>query len=202
MLMAWWQVQLATKPLTFPKGTKQIALTGIQPTEVMGSSICYIVSTDFNKLTHWGWVMHICIGKLTNIGSDNGLLPGRRQAIIWTNAGILLIGPLGTNFSELLIVIHTFSFNEMDLKMSSAKWRPFCLSLNVLTPGAQTPGAQHLFRLIRIKYTRYDFIMFFIDRFYQALFANFRFAWWFCAVTHDSNYGSFFVIIINFLQSN
>ena len=42
---------------------------------------------------------HICVSKLTNIGSDNGLSPGRRQAIIWTNAGILLIGPLGTNFS-------------------------------------------------------------------------------------------------------
>ena len=41
----------------------------------------------------------ICVGKLTIIGSDNGLLPGRRQAIIWTNDGILLIPPLGTNFS-------------------------------------------------------------------------------------------------------
>ena len=49
-------------------------------------------------------MMHICISKLS-IGSDNGLLPGRRQAIIWTNAGILLIRPLGTNFSEILIKI-------------------------------------------------------------------------------------------------
>ena len=57
--------------------------------------------------------------------------PGRRQAIIWTNAGILLIGPLGTNFSELLIEIQTFSFKKMHLKMSSVKWRPFCLGLNV-----------------------------------------------------------------------
>ena len=58
-------------------------------------------------LTHWGWVMHICVSKLTIIGSDNGLSPGRRQAIIWINAGILLIGPMGTNFSELLIEIYT-----------------------------------------------------------------------------------------------
>ena len=43
-------------------------------------------------LTHWGRVTHICVSKLTIIGSDNGLSPGRRQAIIWTNAGILLIG--------------------------------------------------------------------------------------------------------------
>ena len=83
-------------------------------------------------LTHWGRVTHICVGNLTIIGSDNGLSPGRRQAIIWTNAGILLIGPLGTNFSEILIRIQTFSFKKMHLKMSSAKWLPFCSDLNVL----------------------------------------------------------------------
>ena len=84
-------------------------------------------------LTHWCRVTHICVGKQTIIGSDNGLSPGRRQAIIWTNAGTLLIGPSGTNFSEISIKILTFSFAKMRLKVSSAKWRPFCLSLNVLT---------------------------------------------------------------------
>ena len=54
-------------------------------------------------LTRWGRVTHICVGETTIICSDNGLSPGRRQAIIWTNAGILLIGPLGTNFIEILI---------------------------------------------------------------------------------------------------
>ena len=83
-------------------------------------------------LTHWGRVTHICVGKLTILGSDNGLSPGRRQAIIWTNAGILLIGPLGTNFSEILIKIHMLSFMKMYLKISSAKWCLFCLSLNEL----------------------------------------------------------------------
>ena len=83
-------------------------------------------------LNHWGRATHICVGKLTIIGSDNGLSPGRRQAIIWTIAGILLIGPLGTNFSEILIGIQTFSFKIMRLKVSSAKWRPFCLGLNEL----------------------------------------------------------------------
>ena len=76
--------------------------------------------------------MHICVGNLTIIGPDNGLSPGRHQAIIWTNAGILLIGPWGTNFNEILIGIQTFSFKKVHLKMSSAKWRPFCLGLNVL----------------------------------------------------------------------
>ena len=50
-------------------------------------------------LTHWGRVTHMCVSELTGIGSDNGLSPGRRQATIWTNAGILLIEPLGTNFN-------------------------------------------------------------------------------------------------------
>ena len=64
--------------------------------------------------------MHICIIKLTIIGSDNGLLPGQRQAIIWTNAGILLIGSLVKNFSENLIKILTLSFTKMQLKVASA----------------------------------------------------------------------------------
>ena len=84
-------------------------------------------------LTHWGRVTHICVGKSTIIGSDNGLSPERRQAIIWNNAGILWIGPLGTYFSEILTGIQAFSFKKMHLKISSAKWRPFCLGLNVLT---------------------------------------------------------------------
>ena len=62
-------------------------------------------------------------------------LVGRRQAIIWTNAGILLTGPLGTNFNDILIWIQTFSFKRMHLKVSYAKWRPFCLGLNVLKIG-------------------------------------------------------------------
>ena len=65
-------------------------------------------------------------------GLGNGLSSGRRQAIIWTNVGILLIGPLGTNFTEILIEIDTFSFKKMQLKMPSEKLRKFCLGLNVL----------------------------------------------------------------------
>ena len=84
-------------------------------------------------LTDWGWVTHICISKLNIIGSDNGSAPGRRQAIIWTNAGILLNGPMGTNFSENLIEIYTFSFRKKQLKISFGKWQPFILGLNVLT---------------------------------------------------------------------
>ena len=48
-------------------------------------------------------------------------------------AGKLLIARLGTNFSEIWIKIHTYSFKKMRLKMSSGNCRPFCLGLNVLT---------------------------------------------------------------------
>ena len=83
-------------------------------------------------LSHWGRATHICQSKLTIIASDNGLSPGRRLAIILNNAGILSIGLLGTNFIEILIEILIFSFRKMCLKVSSAKWRPFCLGLHVL----------------------------------------------------------------------
>ena len=95
----------------------------------MGETYCL----GLNELTHWGWVTHLCIGKLPIIGSDNGLSPDRRQAIIWTNDGLLSIGPLGTYFSENLIKMQQFSLKKMHVKMSSAKWRPSCLCLNVLT---------------------------------------------------------------------
>ena len=66
---------------------------------------------------HSGQVTHICVGNLTIIGSDNGFSTGRRKAIIWANDGKLSIGPVGTKRSKLL----------------SVKWRPLCLSRNVLT---------------------------------------------------------------------
>ena len=47
---------------------------------------------------------HICVSKLTLFVSDDGLSPGRRQAIIWNNAKMLLSGPLG-NFNEITIEI-------------------------------------------------------------------------------------------------
>ena len=79
---------------------------------------------------------HIFFSKLTIIDSDNGLLPGQRHAIIWTNAGLL-----GTKFPEILIEIHTFSLKKMRLKTSSGKWRAFWLGLNVLSG--------HCFRYLR-----------------------------------------------------
>ena len=80
-------------------------------------------NTDFTKLymvilIHWGRATHICVSKLTIIGS----------AIIWTNVGILLIRALGTNFNEILMETYAFSFKTMHLKMSSGKSRPQCVN--------------------------------------------------------------------------
>ena len=75
---------------------------------------------------------HICVGNLTIIGSDNGLSSGWRQVINWSNAGTLLVGRYGTNPSEILIQLLAFSFKKMRLKVSTAKWRLFCLGINVL----------------------------------------------------------------------
>ena len=93
--------------------------------------------SELQQLIHWGRVTHICVSKLTTIGWDNGLPPDRRQAIIWTNAGFLLIGPLGTQFSETLSEILTFTFKKMRLNVSSATFWPFFLGLNVLRSYSQ-----------------------------------------------------------------
>ena len=108
--------------------------------------ICY-------TLTHWGRVAHIWFSKLVIIGYDNGLSPGRHQAIIltprvWTTAAILSIRILGINSSEIFIEIHTFSFKKMHLKISSGKWQPFCLDLKVSKPCA-APLIHEIYRTSR-----------------------------------------------------
>ena len=55
---------------------------------------------------------HICVSELGSIVSGNGLSPVWCQAVIWTNAGILLTGTLGINFSEIWSKIYTFSFKK------------------------------------------------------------------------------------------
>ena len=75
---------------------------------------------------------NICVGNLTIIASHNGLPPGRRQAIIWTNARLLSIGTLRTYYSEILIKIQQLWLTKIHLKMSSAKRRLYYLGPNVL----------------------------------------------------------------------
>ena len=89
------------------------------------------IDTRFLYLTYWGRVMHICVSKLTIIGSDNGLSPGRRQAIIWTNAGIVN-WTLGNKFQWNLnriqyIFIQENAFEDVVCEMASMSSRPQCV---------------------------------------------------------------------------
>ena len=79
-------------------------------TSLLWASCSPLSSCLVSHLTHWGRATHICVANLTIIASDDGLSPGRHQAIIWTYAGILLNGPLGKNINEISIAIYTFSF--------------------------------------------------------------------------------------------
>ena len=83
-------------------------------------------------LTHWGQETHICISKISIIGSDNGLLPGPLHYLnqCWDIDNFTPRNKLWYNINRKLI--HFYSFKKMHLKMSSGKWRPSCLSLNVL----------------------------------------------------------------------
>ena len=126
-----------------------------------------IYSTSFISLTDWGRVTHICVDNLIIIGSDDGLSPGQRQAIAWTNVGILLIGPLGTKFGEIFIEILRVSFKKMRSNGSSAKWRPFCLGLNVLILSV----CSVLTGSIVMKYLIYQFIKLITSyAFYSCIF--------------------------------
>ena len=96
--------------------------------------------------------MHLYVSKVTIIDSDNGLAPDRRQAIVWNNAGILLIELLKTNLSEILIEIYKLSMKKMHLKLSSGKWWPFCLDLNAFIPNGSY-GIQSSQQQIHVKLT-------------------------------------------------
>ena len=58
--------------------------------------------------------------------------PVRPQAIGSPNVDLLPIGPLETNCDEIRIKMQNTNSNKMRFKVSSAKWRPFCLGLDVI----------------------------------------------------------------------
>ena len=74
----------------------------------------------------------MCIDKLTIIVSDNGLLPGQHQAIIWVNAGILLVGHLGTNLWNVNRNFYRFiqenAFENIVGKMAAILSQPQCVN--------------------------------------------------------------------------
>ena len=103
--------------------------------------------------THRGRVTHICVSTQTIIGSDNGLSPGRRQAIIWTSAAILSIGPLGANFNEIVIeigyiFIQENAFKNVVRKMAAILSRPpwvYFLASAALDGGSVPVGTRGFF---------------------------------------------------------
>ena len=99
-------------------------------------------------LTHWGRVTHMCVSKLTTMGSDNGLSPGRHQDIIWTNAGILSIWTLETNLGNLK-KIHIFSVKKMHSKFSQ-EIGGHCVSASMCLThwGLKSPFADVIFHCI------------------------------------------------------
>ena len=82
-------------------------------------------NADTNEVLLFHWCTYASLNGVI-IGSGNGLSPIRRQTITWTNADSLSIEPLGTNFSEILIKIQTFSLTSVHLKIASAKCWPSC----------------------------------------------------------------------------
>ena len=138
--------------------------------------LLYINTTWIHGLTHWGRVAHICVGNLIISGSGNVFSPGRGQASIWINDGILLRGSLRTNVNEILIQMYIFSFMKILLKMSSTKCRSFCLGLNVLILPVYTNillGCQAGMAVVVIDILNPQFVCFCTNRFARLLHVRF-----------------------------
>ena len=101
-MLSWFWINIGFHVTSFVSEEWQQFCNSYHPLVLFIRSISFDrIKCIKNMLTHWGRVTHICVWKLTIFDSGNGLSPGRRQAIIWTNAGILLIVPFWTNFSKI-----------------------------------------------------------------------------------------------------
>ena len=104
--------------------------------EVMGN--VFILSINHIPiLTHWSRVTHICVSKLTNIGSDNGLPPSRRQAIISTKCWYIVNWSLGNKFQWNLnqnqyIFIQENAFESVVCEMAAILSQPQCVKLSIM----------------------------------------------------------------------
>ena len=138
-------IMMSVSKLRIPSRRSRLGLLTYKKIEIPGGVIrCWSVScltmswcwstrpSSSTMLSHWGRDTHICVSKLTIIVSDNGLSPGRRQAINWNN-DILLIRPSATKFNEILIEIHTFFIQEHPVhngiwKMAAILSMPLCVN--------------------------------------------------------------------------
>ena len=110
---------------------------------------------------HWGQVTHICVSKLSTIDSHNYLSPGRCQAITLTIAGILLIIPLGTNCSEILIEIDILSLKNASenivCRMAAIFSRSKCVNTRASTALSSSPENIQLDRYLWVWKLCYQF---------------------------------------------
>ena len=102
---------------------------------------CSSVSTSVGPvLTHWSRVTHICVSKLNIIGSDNGLVPTRRQCwnfLNWTPGNKLY----WNSNRNSCIFIHKSPLDNVVWKMATILSQPQCV--NPLTAGNTWMWTQH-----------------------------------------------------------
>ena len=84
-------------------------------------------------LTHWGPVTHICVSKVIIIGSDNGLLPGRRQSHYlnqcWNIVNWTLRNKLQWNINgNQYIFIQENAFENVVCELTAILSRPQCVN--------------------------------------------------------------------------
>ena len=103
---------------------------------------------------------HICVSKPTTIGSDNGLSPAWRQAIIWTNDRILFIVPLETKFGGFLIRIYKFFSMKRIWKRRMRNGghlsRPRCVKHMLLLCNIRTIIFYHCYAQTEREYRHFD----------------------------------------------
>ena len=138
-LFSWWNLSC----YKHHAHNRKFLVNRVNTKSADAMGLCIARSLAAMVLTHWGRVTHLCLHNLTITGPDNGLSPGRRQAIIylnqcWNIVNWTLRNKLQWNFNR-----NSYIFIQGNaLKMSSWKWGPFCLGLNVLTVRENTRCVQ------------------------------------------------------------
>ena len=95
-------------------------------------SVSLHLHLNWMALTHCNLVTPYGVKNLGNFGPDSALSLIRYRVITWNNRDILLIGPIGTNCSDIPIKLPTLSFKKMHFKRSAAKYQPYLFMPDML----------------------------------------------------------------------
>ena len=98
----------------------------------ISSGKCWPFCLGHNVLTHWGRVTHICVGKLTIIGSDYGLSPETALSHYlnqcWNIVNWILGNKLHRNFNRNSnISIHENALEDVVCELASILSQPQCV---------------------------------------------------------------------------